>query len=148
MNRFILGCGAKRIELSDIEHVAKPLCLFADPALAERRQGSWPTPSPQARLPHPFHPEIAGGFGDLLGHVQIRCAHLNPFRAAAAAPNSRNKKTDVREHLAVVAHVGVLLNGPPGSAGLPFNQSANDFGSNSDRHLPQKNHAKIPFPLK
>jgi hypothetical protein len=30
------------------------------------------------------------------------------------------KKADVTEHLAVLGHVGLLVNGPPDSVGLPF----------------------------
>src|SRR4029077_15455823 len=32
----------------------------------------------------------------------------------------KNKKADVLEHLAVFDHVGLLVSGPPGLAGLPF----------------------------
>ena len=32
----------------------------------------------------------------------------------------RNKKTDVAEHREVFDHVGLLINEPPGRAGLPF----------------------------
>jgi hypothetical protein len=32
-----------------------------------------------------------------------------------------NEKADVAEHPQVFHHVGVLVNGPPGTAGLPFN---------------------------
>jgi hypothetical protein len=32
----------------------------------------------------------------------------------------RNKKTDVSEHLRVFDHVGLLVNGPPGTAELPL----------------------------
>jgi len=38
--------------------------------------------------------------------------------AAVAAPKA--KKTDVVEHPQVFDHVGLLVNEPPGSAGLPF----------------------------
>jgi hypothetical protein len=31
------------------------------------------------------------------------------------------KKADVIEHLEAFDHVGLLVNGPPGTAGLPFN---------------------------
>jgi hypothetical protein len=30
------------------------------------------------------------------------------------------KKADVAEHPAVFDHVGILVSGPPGTAGLPF----------------------------
>jgi hypothetical protein len=33
---------------------------------------------------------------------------------------ARNKKTDVVEHPEVFGHVGILINEPPGTAGLPF----------------------------
>ncbi len=32
----------------------------------------------------------------------------------------RNKKADVAEHFHVFAHAGLLVNEPPGQAGLPF----------------------------
>jgi hypothetical protein len=32
----------------------------------------------------------------------------------------KNKKTDVSEHPEVFDHVGLLVNRPPGIAGLPF----------------------------
>jgi hypothetical protein len=31
-----------------------------------------------------------------------------------------NKKADVTRHPKVLNHVGLLINGPPGTAGLPF----------------------------
>jgi hypothetical protein len=33
---------------------------------------------------------------------------------------SATKKADVAEHPEVFDHVGLLVNGPPGTAGLPF----------------------------
>jgi hypothetical protein len=39
---------------------------------------------------------------------------LPPFR------HSRRKKTDVAKYLEVFDHVGLLVNEPPGLAGLPF----------------------------
>ena len=38
----------------------------------------------------------------------------------AAAVRRRNKKTDVAEHPQVFDHVGLLVNGLLGTAGLPF----------------------------
>jgi len=38
--------------------------------------------------------------------------------AIVTAP--RRKKTDVAEHPQVLDHVGLLVNEPPGPAGLPF----------------------------
>jgi len=32
----------------------------------------------------------------------------------------KNKKTDVAEHPKAFDHVGLLINEPPGTAGLPF----------------------------
>jgi hypothetical protein len=34
----------------------------------------------------------------------------------------------VAEHPEVFDHVGLLINGPPSMAGLPFSQSSDDFG--------------------
>jgi hypothetical protein len=34
--------------------------------------------------------------------------------------SSRTKKADVAEHLQVFDHVGLLVNEPPGTTGLPF----------------------------
>ena len=36
------------------------------------------------------------------------------------AADPRNKKADVLEYSEAFEHVGLLVNGPPGSAGLPF----------------------------
>jgi hypothetical protein len=36
------------------------------------------------------------------------------------APPNAKKKADVAEHLGVFDHVGLLVNEPPGTAGLPF----------------------------
>ncbi len=33
---------------------------------------------------------------------------------------SENKKADVAEHHYVFSHAGILVNEPPGTAGLPF----------------------------
>jgi hypothetical protein len=41
---------------------------------------------------------------------------LVPFSRHAAS----KKKADVAEHLEVFGHVGLLVNGSPGPAGLPF----------------------------
>jgi hypothetical protein len=39
----------------------------------------------------------------------------------ATTPRHRKqKKADVGEHPEVFTHVGLLFNGPPGTAGLPF----------------------------
>ncbi|NOT01706.1 MAG: hypothetical protein HOP29_13875 [Phycisphaerales bacterium] len=46
--------------------------------------------------------------------------HLNP------------KKADVTERPEVFDHVGVLRNGPPGKAGVPFVKSSDDFESSAD----------------
>jgi hypothetical protein len=42
-----------------------------------------------------------------------------------AAPET--KKADVMEHPQAFDHVGLLVNKPPGTAGLPFIQSSDDF---------------------
>ena len=38
-----------------------------------------------------------------------------------------NKKADVMEHPWVFDHVGLLVNGPPGAAGLPFIKSSDGW---------------------
>jgi hypothetical protein len=43
------------------------------------------------------------------------------------------KKANVAEHYRVSHHVGLLVNEPPGPAGLPFVQSSDDSGSSSLR---------------
>jgi hypothetical protein len=40
---------------------------------------------------------------------------------------SGEKKADVVEHPEVFDHVGLLVDGPPGGAGLPFVQSSDEF---------------------
>jgi hypothetical protein len=37
------------------------------------------------------------------------------------------KKNDVCKRVVALGHIGLLLNWPPGAAGLPFNQSSKDF---------------------
>ena len=45
----------------------------------------------------------------------------------------RTKKADPAAHLEVIGWVGLLFDGPPGPAGLPFIQSSDRFlQSNSD----------------
>ena len=44
----------------------------------------------------------------------------NLVEAAALSLGQRNKKADVAEHPEVFDHVGLLVNEPPGQAGLPF----------------------------
>jgi hypothetical protein len=36
----------------------------------------------------------------------------------------KTKKADVAEHPEVLHHVGLLIDGPPGLAGLPFSESS------------------------
>jgi hypothetical protein len=50
----------------------------------------------------------------LVSSIAITPNHLRPSRTAA------NRKADVVEHLEVFDHVGLLVNEPPGAAGLPF----------------------------
>jgi hypothetical protein len=38
------------------------------------------------------------------------------------------KKADVGKHPEVFGHVGLLVNRPPGTAGLPFIKSTDNFG--------------------
>jgi len=38
----------------------------------------------------------------------------------AVRATEKQKKADVAEHPLVLNHVGLLVNGPPGKAGLPF----------------------------
>ena len=53
----------------------------------------------------------------------------NPVAAGdrGAAPRRREKKADLADHLEVSGQVGLLVDGPPGPAGLPFIQSSDDF---------------------
>jgi hypothetical protein len=44
-----------------------------------------------------------------------------------AHPAQSQKKADVTGYFPVSGHIGILLNQPPGSAGLPLNQSSNNF---------------------
>ncbi|HUT14114.1 MAG TPA: DUF2294 domain-containing protein [Thermoguttaceae bacterium] len=56
--------------------------------------------------------------------------------AAAAVPEiEATKKANVAEHTEVFDHIGLLVNGPPGMAGLPFKSSSDVFASNRDRNL-------------
>jgi hypothetical protein len=41
-------------------------------------------------------------------------------KQAPCGERGKPKKTDVVEHPRVFDHVGILVNGPPGMAGLPF----------------------------
>jgi len=58
-----------------------------------------------------------GRSGAQSGSVSIRCHPDDPDRPAS--PN-RNKKAGVVEHPRAFDHVGLLVNEPPGQAGLPF----------------------------
>jgi len=40
---------------------------------------------------------------------------------------STNEKADVADHPTVIGHVGLLVDEPPGPAGLPFIQSSDDI---------------------
>jgi hypothetical protein len=46
----------------------------------------------------------------------------NPHRLVVSGPlrASTNKKADVADHCEVFGHVGLLVDKPPGLAGLPF----------------------------
>ena len=54
---------------------------------------------------------LGRGQGSVQGYVPGGCDFLAP---------SQTKKADVVEHLEVFDHVGLLVNEPPGTAGLPF----------------------------
>ena len=45
---------------------------------------------------------------------------MRPSFCFAAVGARKTKKADVVEHPEVFHHVGLLFNGPPGTAGLPF----------------------------
>jgi hypothetical protein len=45
---------------------------------------------------------------------------LCPFPVVTVGPASKQKKADVAKHPWVQNHVGLLVNRPPGMAGLPF----------------------------
>jgi hypothetical protein len=55
------------------------------------------------------------------------------------------KKADVVERPGVFDHVGLLVNGPPGTAGLPFIQSSDDSEINDS--CEQENSHKKSFIL-
>jgi len=44
----------------------------------------------------------------------------SPLVVAAVRASEKQKKADVAEHPLVQNHVGLLVNRPPGTAGLPF----------------------------
>jgi len=51
------------------------------------------------------------------------------FQAWDRAAIPGQKKADVAQHPEVLGHVGLLVNGPPGTAELPFIQSSDVFDS-------------------
>ena len=55
--------------------------------------------------------------GNLLRHARIKVFHGIPPSESVFA-RSRTKKADVAEHPEVFDHVGLLVNEPPGTAGL------------------------------
>ena len=60
--------------------------------------------------------------GYMQQHSQLRDLIQLRFKPIGASTflNSENKKADVAEHPKVFHHVGLLTNGPPGTAGLLF----------------------------
>jgi hypothetical protein len=60
--------------------------------------------------------ERAGRSGDSLRRRPFRHVH----RVDARPKPTNEKKTDAAEHLQVFDHVGLLVNGLPGAAGLPL----------------------------
>jgi hypothetical protein len=52
-----------------------------------------------------------------------------PGRDVRSAPPRAKKKADVVEYPEAFDHVGLLVNKPPGRAGLPFCYSSDDFNS-------------------
>jgi hypothetical protein len=55
--------------------------------------------------------------------------------AAAVIEIEAAKKADVTEHTEVLDHIGLLVNGTPGRAGLPFKSSSDVFALDRDRGL-------------
>jgi hypothetical protein len=53
------------------------------------------------------------------GH-RVDRLHRPFLEAKIGGPDPTSKKADVVEHPEVFLHVGLLVNGPPGLAGLPF----------------------------
>jgi hypothetical protein len=51
---------------------------------------------------------------------------LTAIASLTARARPEQKKADVVEHRWVFDHVGLLCNGPPGSAGLPFIKPSDD----------------------
>ena len=65
--------------------------------------------------------ESDGRLGDLLRHGQIGLVHpVPPWCLRPAGVTASEKKADVVEHPEAFDHVGLLVNEPPGPAGLPF----------------------------
>jgi hypothetical protein len=65
--------------------------------------------------------ESAGRLRDLLRHGRIGLFHrLRPWWLPPSRATASEKKADVVEHAGVFDHVGLLINKPPGSAGLLF----------------------------
>lgn len=50
-----------------------------------------------------------------------------PVGWAMADRPASEKKADLADHLEVFGQVGLLFDGPPGPAGLPFIQSSDQF---------------------
>ena len=64
--------------------------------------------------------ECAGSYGDLLRHGRIGFVHrFVPGECDHPSP-TQTKKAGVVEHPEVFDHAGLLVNEPPGKAGLPF----------------------------
>ena len=68
-----------------------------------------------------FASTILGPFRPGRGACTISLRHLNHLFSQKSFLNCRRtKKADAAWHPRVLNHVGLLVNGPPGTAGLPF----------------------------
>jgi len=63
--------------------------------------------------------ERAGRLGDRVRRSRIELLRRIPLLVVKTS-RRRKQKADVTEHPQVCGHVGLLVNKPPGAAGMPF----------------------------
>ncbi|MGA2701059.1 MAG: hypothetical protein ABSH35_08175 [Isosphaeraceae bacterium] len=71
----------------------------------------------------PFH------LVDLVSHGQVELGHPTPLWWMRRTGTTAKEKAGVVDHTRGFDHVGLLVNEPPGQAGLPFIQSSDDTSS-------------------
>ena len=59
--------------------------------------------------------------------VALESIICSSLKIAALSRRRRQKKADVGDHPEVFGHVGLLVDRPPGTAGLPFIKSSDNF---------------------